>query len=67
MDKSLNKRTGRSPLEINHIDGNWENCKESNLEVLCPNCHSLTANYKGGNRGHGRAARRIRCSQGKSY
>jgi hypothetical protein len=56
MDKSLN-----------HIDGNWENCKESNLEVLCPNCHSLTANYKGGNRGHGRAARRIRCSQGKSY
>lgn len=33
-------------VEINHIDGDAENCKEDNLEVLCPNCHSKTYNYK---------------------
>lgn len=41
----------RIPLEINHIDGNATNNKEDNLELLCPNCHSLTLNYKSRNRG----------------
>lgn len=30
------------PTQINHIDGNSENNNEENLEILCPNCHSLT-------------------------
>ena len=33
-------------LEIEHIDGdNWNN-KLENLELLCPNCHSLTKTYR---------------------
>jgi predicted RNA-binding Zn-ribbon protein involved in translation (DUF1610 family) len=33
-------------LEIEHIDGdNWNN-KLENLELLCPNCHSLTNTYR---------------------
>lgn len=42
------------PLEIDHIDGNSENNSEENLRLICPNCHSLTATYKGANRGKGR-------------
>lgn len=38
--------TNKCPLEVNHIDGNAENCKEENLEVICPNCHSLTENFR---------------------
>ena len=40
-----NPVTKRIPLEIHHVDGNYRNCKEDNLEVLCPNCHSLTPNF----------------------
>ena len=48
---SINPTTGIVPLEINHKDGNPANCKESNLEVLCPNCHALTNNFRNiGNR-----------------
>lgn len=42
--------TGRLPLEIHHVDGDHKNNKEDNLEVLCPNCHSLTENYKAANK-----------------
>lgn len=41
-----NPITKTAPLEINHIDGNAENCSRNNLEVLCPNCHSLTPNFR---------------------
>lgn len=41
-----NPITGNIPLEVNHIDGNAENCKEENLEIICPNCHSLTHNFR---------------------
>lgn len=41
-----NKYTGNIPLEIHHKDGNYLNNKEENLQVLCPNCHSLTDTYK---------------------
>jgi Zn finger protein HypA/HybF involved in hydrogenase expression len=27
-------------LEINHVDGDWLNCLQDNLEFICPNCHS---------------------------
>jgi endogenous inhibitor of DNA gyrase (YacG/DUF329 family) len=48
----INPSTGKSPLEIDHIDGNCENNSENNLRVLCPNCHSLTENYKVLNKGN---------------
>lgn len=45
-------------LEIEHIDGNWLNCFPSNIEIICPNCHSLTNTYKNRNLGNGRKYRR---------
>lgn len=39
------------PLELNHIDGDCHNHILSNLELLCPNCHSLTDTYRGKNKG----------------
>jgi hypothetical protein len=52
-----NVKTGKVPLEIEHIDGNWRNNHESNLAVLCPNCHALTPTFRGLNRGRGRPGR----------
>lgn len=49
-----NKFTGRVPLEIDHKDGNANNNKASNLRLVCPNCHSLTENFRNLNRGNGR-------------
>lgn len=42
--------TNTIPLEIHHKDGNYENNSEDNLQVLCPNCHSLTATFKSHNK-----------------
>ena len=36
-------------LEIHHIDGNNKNNELSNLQILCPNCHSQTDNYRAKN------------------
>jgi hypothetical protein len=33
------------PLELHHIDGNRFNNELYNLQILCPNCHSLTPNH----------------------
>ena len=33
-------------LELHHINGNHEDNREENLEILCPNCHSLTENFR---------------------
>lgn len=49
----VNKFTGKVPLEIDHIDGNPLNHSESNLRLICPNCHALTENYRGRNVKHG--------------
>ena len=42
----INFTTKKIPLEVNHIDGDAANSKEENLELLCPNCHSLTPNFR---------------------
>jgi len=49
-----NKHTGKVPLELSHKDGNFMNNKIENLEIICPNCHSLTDSYKGANKKEGR-------------
>lgn len=38
-----NKFSGTVPLEIHHIDGDCTNNLRNNLQLLCPNCHSLTS------------------------
>ena len=38
------------PLELHHNDGDKTNNLLRNLELLCPNCHALTDNYRGKNK-----------------
>ena len=40
-----NPITQNVPLEVHHIDGDCTNNKLENLQLLCPNCHSLTENF----------------------
>lgn len=49
--------TGNVPLEVHHIDGDYRNNKEENLQLLCPNCHSLTETFKNSNK-NGRKGRK---------
>ncbi len=51
---------GQSILEINHINGDGTDHRPGNLEVICPNCHALTASYRGRNAGHGRPVSYLR-------
>lgn len=37
------------PLEIHHLDGDRLNNDLNNLQLLCPNCHALTENWRGKN------------------
>jgi 5-methylcytosine-specific restriction endonuclease McrA len=50
--------TGLIPLTVNHRDGDSENHRPENLELLCPGCHALTPNYGKLNVGRGRRKRR---------
>lgn len=54
----INPLLGHSPLEVDHIDGDADNNDESNLILLCPNCHALTPTYRNLNKGAGRVWRR---------
>lgn len=38
------------PLEMDHIDGNSQNNDESNLRILCANCHSQTPTFRNSKR-----------------
>jgi 5-methylcytosine-specific restriction endonuclease McrA len=49
--------TKKVPIEVEHIDGNWQNYRLENLTLLCPNCHALTPTFRGLNRGRGRGHR----------
>lgn len=48
------------PVEVDHKDGNAENNLESNLRLLCPNCHALTPSFRNLNRGNGRKWRKAK-------
>jgi len=53
----VNPVTKKIPLTINHKDGNSLNNRPKNIELICPNCHSLTPNYGSLNKGKGREKR----------
>lgn len=38
------------PLEIHHINGINTDHRLENLQVICPNCHAQTDNYRGKNK-----------------
>lgn len=61
----INPKSGKVPIQLNHINGNSEDNKLSNLELLCPNCHSLTPTFGMLNKGNGRKKRRDRYQQEK--
>lgn len=54
----INPITDLIPIQLEHKDGNSENNALNNLELLCPNCHSLTPTYGALNKGNGRLKRR---------
>ena len=35
------------PTELHHSNGNKSDNRIENLQILCPNCHSFTENYRG--------------------
>ena len=41
----INKTSNKIPLHVHHIDGDSGNTTPDNLQLLCPNCHSLTENH----------------------
>lgn len=54
-------------MELEHINGDSTDNSLENVCLLCPNCHSQTPTYKSKNIGNGRAERRKRYKEGKSY
>lgn len=43
-------KSGRIPLELDHINGDAQDNRIENLRILCPNCHSLKPTHRGRNR-----------------
>jgi hypothetical protein len=52
---------------LDHVDGDATNNARANLRLVCPNCDSQLPTFKARNRGRGRAWRRQRYADGKSY
>jgi hypothetical protein len=55
----INPITGKVPIQLEHIDGNSDNNSLDNLELLCPNCHSLTPTFGALNKGNVLTKRKI--------
>ncbi|RLI99134.1 MAG: hypothetical protein DRP08_07555 [Candidatus Aenigmatarchaeota archaeon] len=61
----INPTTGLVPIQLEHKDGNSDNNNLDNLELLCPNHHSLTPTYGALNKGNGREKRRLKRQEKK--
>lgn len=56
----INTYTNKVPLQIHHLDGDCKNNRPENLQLLCPNCHSLTENFGSRNTNCTRIDKRVR-------
>lgn len=56
----INPFTGKTILEIHHIDGDCYNNNLDNIQVLCPNHHHMTENYGSRNKNSSRIDRRTK-------
>jgi hypothetical protein len=64
----IDKWAGKPILLLcDHIDGNSNNWDLKNLRLICSNCDATTPFYKNKNKGNGRAYRRERYKQGKTF
>lgn len=59
----INPTTGKSPLNVDHIDGDCTNNIPENIKVLCPSCHSLTPTYGSLNKGKSKRVKRYKVRQ----
>jgi len=50
----INPYTKTSPLHLHHNDGIYNHNRPENVELICPNCHSLTKNFGSRNKGNGK-------------
>lgn len=41
----VHPETGIVPVQLDHVNGDWQDNTSTNLRLLCPNCHSLTETY----------------------
>lgn len=46
------------PLVADHMDGNADNNKLTNIRLICNNCDALSSTFKGRNKGNGRTIRK---------
>jgi len=46
-------------LELEHKNGDHYDNSRSNVELLCPNCHSLTETWRGRNKNKGKSGKRV--------
>jgi 5-methylcytosine-specific restriction endonuclease McrA len=44
------REDGKIPIELHHLNGDNSDNRLCNLQILCPNCHSLTPSYGGKNK-----------------
>lgn len=63
---AVNPHTGLPIVQVDHIDGLFDNNLRSNLRVLCPNHHAMTDTYGGQNMGKGRHSRRLHYASQKT-
>ena len=49
----------RITLEIEHKNGNHYDDSRENVELLCPNCHSLTDTWRGRNKNKARSGKKV--------